>query len=195
MLTLRTRLFIIISLIVLVILGIAVGLVVWNKRAKVVVEPPSATTTTPGAGATDGVNIIPGGSTTGLQVQKPTTEEAQKIAVKQLAKVFIERYGSYSTDGDFQNIKELNGMTTDKLWAELSKKIGATAGGNFVGVTTKAIAAVLSDWKKDLSATVDLQLVATETRSGRESTVQKTAQVKFLKVKTQWLVDSFTLGK
>jgi len=197
MITLRTRLFIIISIVVLLVLVIGIGLLWYGKRAPTPTpggETPSTTIPAAGGQNVTGGGAVPG-AITGLPVQPITTEATEKNAVKQLAKVFIERYGSYSTDSDYQNIIELESLVTEKLWATLSKKIGTPITGSFMGMTTRAVAAALTDWKKDQSATVGLQVVQTEEKNGGQNVLHKNIDIKFLKVKDAWLVDSFGWGK
>jgi len=196
MLTLRARLFAIISIVVLLVLAVVIGLLWYGKRSQ---APAGGEVPTTGvAPAAGGQNVTGGavpGAITGVPVQPITTEAMEKNAVKQLAKIFIERYGSFSTDSGYQNIVELEGLLTAKLWASLSAKIGTPVAGGFVGVTTRAVAATLTDWKKDQSAVVNIQVAQTEERNGVAGVFHKNVDVKFLKVKGQWLVDAFVWGK
>jgi len=198
MLTLRARIFAISSVVILVILAIVIGLIVWGKRQKTVLTPGGTATTTVETPGTTSGTVSPGVSPEvlqGLKVQAPTTEAMEKNAVKQLAKVFVERYGSYSTDNDWQNIRDVEGLVTNNLWSELSKKLTGKNGSVFVGVTTKAIAATVTDWTKDKTAVVNLQVNSIEERNGTQTTVQKSATVNLEKVSGQWLVSAFSWNK
>lgn len=198
MLTLRARIFAISSVVILIILAIVIGLIVWGKRQKNTPTPGGTATTTVETPGTTSGTVSPGVSPEvlqGLKVQAPTTEAMEKNAAKQLAKVFIERYGSYSTDNDWQNIRDVEGLVTSDLWGELSKKLTGKNGSVFVGVTTKAIAATVTDWTKDKSATVNLQVNSIEERSGTQTTVQKSVTVNLEKVSGQWLVSAFSWNK
>lgn len=196
MLTLRARIFGAVSIGVLLLLAVGLGILWYTRRAQPATTDQATTTseTNLGSPAGSGVGGVPG-AITGLTVKQPTTEAMEKNAAKQLAKIFIERYGSYSTDSDYQNIREIQPIVTDKLWSVLSKRLSAPVTGAFVGVTTHAIAASLTSWKKDASAVVDMQITQTEIRDGAERQYQRTATVNLVKSGGLWLVDTFTLNK
>jgi len=199
--SLRARIFIIISVVILIILGISLFLM--SDFGKKVVSPavpaeqnlPSATQT----------NNTPTNATNQPVVNTPTatipvnvtTEDVEKNAAKQLAKVFIERYGTYSTDNGSENIRDVQGLVTPTLWTTLSARIGNTVvnenrapSGSFYGISTQVFSMELVNWLSD-SAMVALQLVRTEEKNGIRTVKHQNAEVNMVKQNGQWLVQNF----
>ena len=186
--TLRTRIFIIVSLIILFILGVSLFLIYYSKKNSAPVEPGTAQTQTPGLPApADTQQQTP---TTGAVVPKQSSEEAIKNAAKQAAKIFIERYGSYSTDNNYENIREVQILVTDSLWTKLSALIGKPTDGKFVGVTTQVRVSSFEDYN-GTNATVKLQTVRSETKNGVVTNTQKDALVSLVWQNNAWLVSKF----
>ncbi|PIT88732.1 MAG: hypothetical protein COU29_00575 [Candidatus Magasanikbacteria bacterium CG10_big_fil_rev_8_21_14_0_10_36_32] len=198
MTTLRTRIFIIFSIFFLFVLAVSIILIVINKQKQAVIE----TTSTPSAIDFDNftqdkisapaAQVTP---TQGITVKQPTTEEQMKNAAKQIAKIFVERYGTYSTDNNFSNIKELDTMCSRDLWSVLSSRITDTQVNNgFVGVTTKAVTSVITSWQTD-KAIVEITTVRTETKDGVTSSKNQKATVTLVNVQNNWLVDDAKWGQ
>jgi len=195
MMTLRARLFLVATIVILVILSISIFLIVMSKKKA---APAAETTPTTTDNIIDTTNFPaqltqPAATTVpaGVTVKPPTSEEVQKNAAQQMAKIFIERYGSYSTDNDYQNIREVETLVTPNLWATLSKKIGTPInGGDFYGVTTKAVTTNILDWAKT-SAVVEINAMRTENMNGTISTSNQKVKVTVLQSGDQWVVDKF----
>jgi len=200
---LRTRIFIIVSVLVLIILAISISLLLIQRKAKKTVDQPTdiITQTDQGAQVIDsGVIVVDsqGNLVTSTQYVAPVTSEleAQKNAAKQTARIFIERYGSYSTDNKQQNIKEVKSLVSASLWQELSAKIGSgsASGGDFLGVTTKVIAIRFAKWDAT-SATINVSTVRTETKNNSTKNTQQDAVVYVEKNNNNWMVSKFDWGK
>lgn len=203
MLSLRARLFVIISLVVLLILGVSVFLVIRSKKAATGGE--TTTTTGQTGNVVDSSNfnynpiiqtpVVGGQIPQGTTVQPATTLEIEQNAVRQLAKIFVERYSSYSTDGDYQNIVEVQDLVTPELWKTLSAKIGKTAaGGSFVGVTTKVFSSEITKWESG-SAVVSLNTSIQEEKNATVSDRQQKITVNMAKSNGSWLVANFEWEK
>ncbi len=199
---LRTRIFVFISATVLIVLGISILLMVINKKTK---QSETATTTvstvssvgdnnglvSDGSGyITDTSGLLSGQAGQKLAVQVPTTEEVEKNSVRQLAKIFIERYGSYSSDNDYQNIKEVKSLCASSLWSELSGKMTGVKSNDFTGVTTKVISSKITSWSSS-AAIVSLETMKTEDSNGTVKNTQQSATVYLSYVSGQWLVNKF----
>lgn len=192
MMTLRARIFIIISLAVLFVLGITLLLIV-NKKQTVgetqTVKEEQGVLPANGVSAQTQINNL-----NGMQVKTLSGEEAEKKAVGQLAKIFVERYNTYSTDNDFQNIKEVEELCVESFWAKISAKMNVAPSESFKGVTTKVIGVEISDWQKT-SAKVILQTAQTEEKDGvATATTYPNFEVSLTKVGDKWLVDG-SVGK
>ncbi|TAN33531.1 hypothetical protein EPN28_01825 [Patescibacteria group bacterium] len=190
---LRARIFIFVGAIVIIIIGVSVFLTYAGKK-KSETAPPAEENKTENvlpAAYTDGTPAgvqNPLATTTPLVVKKPTSLEAQKNGVRQIAKIFVERYGTYSTDNNYDNIRELENLVTDVLWQKISAPLKNTKPAvEFLGVTTKVIASSLSDWD-GASAGVALQATRVEEKAGATSSKQVSYKVNLLKIGNEWLV-------
>ncbi|MFH1047867.1 MAG: hypothetical protein V1738_06200 [Patescibacteria group bacterium] len=95
------------------------------------------------------LNTTGGGTTlinTTEQPSAPVNPEQpdQRANLRSLAAAFAERYGSYSNQGNFENLAELQALMTDSLAADTREFIStaraeATAGAEYVGFTTRAL--------------------------------------------------------
>lgn len=194
--SLRARIFIVVSLLLLVVLGISLGLLARQRsREKAAVTADSETSSAPLDTTSPGVSSpTPGAPVTKIVAPAELSKEARLTAEKQgvvnFARVFLERYQTYSTDNNWQNIREIETMVTPALWSRLSKAIGSPQSGEFVGVTTAALGGNLIDWA-DGKATVAVRVIRTTEKSGAVNRVNQEATVQLVKVSGAWLVDSF----
>jgi hypothetical protein len=192
MITLRSRIFIMASVVLLIILAISVFLVVAGKKKAA--APPEGTPTT--SAAIDEQNF-PAQITTeptavpaGTPVKPPTSEEVMKNTAKQMAKIFIERYGTYSTDNNGDNIREVETLVTKALWADISPRIGVKPVGEFMGVTTKVVAVDVVEFSAG-AAKVELNTQRTTTKGNLTETTTARADVWLIRSGENWLVTKF----
>lgn len=195
---LRTRLFIVISLVVLLVLAVSLVLVINSRRNKARPAEPSSSQT-PAGQIIDQTNFDNGQLN---QIPAPIPAPAGKVATpveveqntaKQFAKIFIERFGSYSSDSNFQNVKDVQALVTPSLWRTLSKTIGA-GGGAYVGVTTEALNASLSSWNST-TAVITIKTRETTTKNGATTVAYRDATITMVKTGDSWLVDSYSWAK
>ncbi len=190
--SLRARIFIIISIIVLIILSVSIFLVVRNKTKIAVNNTPINSENNsgnqgnqPGASGNPATQIPEG-----LPVKPLTSVEIEQNGVKQLAKVFVERYGTYSTDNEFQNIIESEPLVTKALWSKISTGINAkNSQSEFLGLTTKVASVQLSSWT-DAKAVLDLKTMRNQDKNGVESTRYQDVTVEMVKENNVWLANS-----
>lgn len=190
--SLRARIFIIISVIVLLILSVSIFLVVKNRNsANTNVSP-----TTPDAGNVNTNNPSSPASVVGTQIPagapvKPLTSlEVEQNGAEQLAKIFIERYGTYSTDNDFANIKEAESLVTKSLWSKISTGINVkSTDPGFLGLTTKVVSADMVSWAES-KAVFDLKIMRNENKNGVVVTRYQDVTVEMVKENNTWLADS-----
>jgi hypothetical protein len=189
--SLRARIFIIISIVVFLILGISIFLIVRNKNKNT--EPQTGAPQNNGVAQSDGSQTIIGDQApVGLPAKTATPLEAEKNGAVQLAKVFVERYGTYSSDNDFQNIKEVETFVTVALWSKISAPMNSkTTTQGFVGMTTKVISMDLVAWSGTI-ATVELKTTRTEEKNGAVSTRYQNATVEMVKENTVWLINKIS---
>lgn len=195
MLSIRARIFAVASIIILFILGISIILIVISRRD----QPPEENgqnidNTLSQDNFNQNSGLLSGGTAapviSGAQIAPQTAEDMERNAVKQLAKIFIERYGSYSTDSDFQNIRDVQFLATDSLWQTISAQIGRSAGDGFVGVTTAVLSSEVTQMNTN-SAQVSMTVAQEENKNGVTNNYSKTVLVYMQKVSGSWLVDKF----
>ena len=198
MLSLRARLFIIISLVVLFILGISLLLIIARKNPTPTVVPggnEQVNTISINNGVTlaqNGVTVTP---PSGAVIKPATPLEAEQNAVKQLARIFLERYSTYSTDNDYQNITDVQELVTPEMWIKISARMKtAPTAGSFVGVTTNVISMDLGDWSAD-KAMVVFKTNSVEEKNSITSSTYQTVQVFLVKTGDNWLVEKFAIVK
>lgn len=187
--SLRARIFLIISVVVLVILAVSIFLVVRNRNKDNQTPAPSGPTSTVSE------SVLPAGQLpteipAGMPVKTATPLEAEKNGVEQLAKVFVERYGTYSTDNLSQNVKEAQDLVTKSLWAEISVGLNAPITSRpFYGITTKVMGTDLTSWTAT-KAMVSLRTRRTEDKdNGAITTRSQNVTVEMVKEGGVWLAN------
>jgi len=133
-----------------------------------------------------------------FEVKQPSEVEITQADLKQLAASFTERFGSYSNQSDYGNIRDLKIFMSLKMqaWADdFVSKSRAEKGetGIYSGITTKAIAQEV----KELDETAGQAeiLIKTRRRQATGTTSDATAHyqdivIKFVREKGEWKVDS-----
>lgn len=76
-------------------------------------------------------------------VNQDSAVEAEELALERVARFFTERFGSYSSDADYQNILDLKPYMTDKMeiWADDFVRVQRAAGipNVFTSITTRVL--------------------------------------------------------
>lgn len=197
--SLRTRIFIVASALIVVVL--AVTLILWNNTRQK--GGKGNTTTSTSVNDTSGFKVIDANNFTTVTTpvvdersvprRQNSPEEASNQAILQLAKIFVERYGTYSSDNNFQNIKEVRELVTNALWTVIKPGDSKKPAG-FVGVTTQAIMGEFV--KKNASdAIVKVKTIRIEQRDGKVSNFQQVGVVTLVKQGQVWLVDKIVWEK
>ena len=194
MMTLRTRIFIIISILILVALSISIFLYV---RSRPTAPADINTAVDNGSGPVFAENtpvnnqikgISPTEITQPIVISDPVAIE--KAGVKQLARVFVERYQTFSTDNNYDNIRQVEVLVTSKLWKTLSARLNTPPAKTFTGVTTEVFTTNLDSFGNN-SASVTTYTRRTTESEGEITTTNQIYKVQLLKSGNVWLVDSF----
>ncbi len=188
--SLRARIFIIISVCLLLVLAVSIFLIVKNKNsAGSPATNNSASTANTNQNNADNNQIV-NQTPPGLPAKTLSPLEVEQNGVQQLAKIFVERYGTYSTDNDFSNIKESQALVTKSLWSKISVGINEkNVAQTFLGLTTKVISVSLTAWTED-KATVALKTMRVENKNGVISTRYQNVTVGMVKSNGVWLADT-----
>lgn len=189
--TLRTKIFFFGGIILIFIIGLILALVYRNR-----LPLPENTPVNQAVNAPAGGDLPGGGATTVVVPEKKVTLEEVKavsaeLLVKNVAKNFVERFGSYSQEAEFSNFKEIADLVTptvaawlEKYPADLLKKLP----GGFEGVSTR----VVSQNIESLDGEKAVLMVSTQ----REERVNGATRVYYQDMKVNlvlrdgvWLVD------
>lgn len=188
-LTLRQRIFIIIGIVAGIVLAVVLFIMFANTPEDTIPEiDPNVIDSTTGPQ----VNIINVQEQTQLVPLQPVGE----VYVKNLARIFIERFTTYSNQNNNAHIEEAVLLATEKMntWITTQGKIQSD---NYAGMTTQVLSTSLVDFDDDLGiAHVDIsarQIVMTADPDGSGRVIQdeliKDATVDLVKENGEWKVD------
>ncbi|OGH86359.1 MAG: hypothetical protein A2493_03725 [Candidatus Magasanikbacteria bacterium RIFOXYC12_FULL_33_11] len=117
----------------------------------------------------------------------------EELFVKQMAKIFVERFFTYSNQNDNVHITELEETVTPKMlsWMQTQMK---EKGQNYSGMTTRVISSSLVNFDKVIGvAKVSLGVEETISQDVEDSLqqekLQKIFEVDFVLVNNDWKVD------
>ncbi|HLD27382.1 MAG TPA: hypothetical protein VJB39_00845 [Patescibacteria group bacterium] len=131
---------IVLIIIVVAIVGLAVALVLVDPAFFSGQNNAPGADNAPAADSRDYVkNTSDGESQTDTTSPAPAPTPAAQSAMA-TARIFAERYGSYSSDSNFVNLDELEPLASAQLMAELERlKAAADFSQGFYGVSSKAL--------------------------------------------------------
>lgn len=152
------------------------------------------TQSTPKTDVTDGPSTT---ATTDTTTDTTTTPPApQHATAPTVARIFVERFGSYSTDVDYANVTDVLPVVTDTLAARLqdiAEKARKTGDGDYYGVSTNVIK-ITTNSTSDTAATVTVKTQREEAfgTPGNTTVRYQDIRVEFVKSGEDWLVNDFT---
>lgn len=122
--------------------------------------------------------------------------EANKLTVKRLAVSFAERYGSFSSQSDYGNIKDLEIFMTEKLnqhFAELLAQLRTNRQdyNTYTGITTKALSSELKSYtdKDEAEVLVHTRRRQVTTATQKDETFFQDILIKFVFDNNSWKAD------
>lgn len=169
-----------------IILALVIVLfVLWRKPQD---ENPSETETDTGPAVQDDVKIP--------HVDPEDIPAQDEVSATTVTRVFVERFGSYSTESGYENIDDLMGMATASMQRRLdalAESARQTADDNYYGVSTRIMSV-----KTEVSSETEARFLVTTQREesfdtpGNTSVRYQDIRVSLLKEGEDWLVDDFT---
>ncbi|MFA5359853.1 MAG: hypothetical protein WC349_02750 [Patescibacteria group bacterium] len=190
-------------IIVIVALAIIAGIVYViffykfsNSTEEPIVEQPAAgqqnTTLQPTSGQTDKATST---SQTITQVKKA---EIQADDLVRMASAFAERFGSFSNQSDYGNIRDLQIFMTEKMkeWAEnyiSDARVKKTQTTIYYGIITKALSGQAKKFDSDIGQAeilVKTQRRESSGTSGNSLTFYQDILIKYIREQGVWRVDS-----
>ncbi len=178
--------------IAVLMLCIALGLM-WRNRTvapTAVTIPASQTINT----AKDKPGASTSGSSTAPEVATPIIKETSAITV---ARTFVERFGSYSSEADAENIDDVLPMATvafQKKLTSLAKDVRASSTGAYYGVSTLVVTAPKTVSASATQTVLTMTTQREETNGDPSNTTKKYQSITVTLVKsgTTWLIDGYT---
>ncbi|MFH1405350.1 MAG: hypothetical protein ABIH21_04635 [Patescibacteria group bacterium] len=83
-------------------------------------------------------NILFDANITGAEVDQQN--KSNELGIQALAKTFVERYGSFSFESEFENLRDVMPLMTDSYAADMANKIKSmTASEVFYSISTRVI--------------------------------------------------------
>lgn len=190
MLTLRQRLALIITGIVLAI-GLIIFGIWWSRRAKPVTQTPTQT-----ASSTVDVPVTPPALSDEVPrfgdtpITDAKDENAEDRYVRQLAGIFVERFATYSNQNSNRNLSDVEPISTPSLMQWVSRQ-GAPASSTYQGVTASVLSSTLAKRDGD-AATVNVGVQETISQTGQADQLrQRTGRVELVKIGGTWKVNAF----
>ena len=188
--SLRSRIFVLITVVVSVVLVISLLLVVKIRKNPAAVAPAETTNSLGGS------NPVFNGTTATVipnnVVVKPIDSAASEDnTVRQLAKIFVERFNTYSSDDIYRNIRDVENMVTAEYWKKISLPLTRPINppATFVALTTKVLAITSSNV---LSGQALVVLKAEKSSTSGAATTDSYADfsVSLVKSDGSWLINS-----
>jgi len=194
MLSTKGKIFAGISIIVaLVLVGLLVYMFVLAPRDSGEVSPDSGGDVVDGG---DGSSATPrdpsqlerpGRISTTPPATVPDDIDVGENYIKQLARMFVERFGSYSNQNENTHIDDVLPLVTPQMQAYVETQRGELSEA-YRGVTTKVIVNTLVSLDES-SATVEVQVQETISTRDDTETNYRTGTVALVQVDGQWKVD------
>lgn len=127
-----------------------------------------------------------------VAVKETDMKVLEEESIKSFAKIFFERYGSFSSDSNYENFNSLKPLMTDNANKEMEKHVKTVKEKNksgFYGVTTKVLS-VKVDEMMDLSAKVNVSYQKQEKVGEKEPAISYgTAEMEMVKEGDVWMAE------
>jgi hypothetical protein len=178
------------------VIGVISIFIIFKFGKKPVTTPPVQEQVTINQ-TNDQVNVKVGTEPTvvpkNVKITPPTAIQQEDITVKNIARVYIERYHTYSSENNFQNIRDIESIVTAAYWKKISAPMVAKIAppASFVSLTTEVLS-ILSVDVKSISASVALNTRQTAIANGQTTVSFKEYTVTLVKSGGSWLVSGET---
>jgi len=180
------RKILIILAIILLIVGIVLYLASFRSKNK---SAATQLTNTPAAFTNSANNTTPA-----VKID-PFLQEKDNLTT--LAKMFIERYGTWSNQSDFSNFTDLYSYMTDGLKTEtqnfvLAQQTALKTTSTYYGLTTRVLSLSLANIVTDTSAEFTANVQQQETKINQTAALSKKVTLDFLKQGADWRVNQIS---
>lgn len=197
----RTLKIILAIFLVVVLIGVAIGFIIWRSQQNNIGQTtnrnaalgntnttPVSNTALPSDNGNQAMNESP------VETPASATSTPRDTALR-TARLFVERYGSFSKNNNYENVKNLLALMTNRFRTESEKTIAASGApksdDEFYGISTRVLSVAMEEYVEGEKAVVKLQTARSETK-GNNDPVSFTQDVHLtlLDVEEIWKVDS-----
>jgi len=124
-----------------------------------------------------------------------TLPEDGPAGASTIARGFVERFGSYSTEGGYQNIEDVIAISTASLaerLEDLADSARASSDDEYYGISTLIISVKTLE-ETETTAVIEIltQRVESIGSPRNSTTVYQTITINLLKIGDEWFVDDF----
>jgi hypothetical protein len=190
MITLRQRIFIIISVVVGLILA---GLLLYYFVFKTGSKPQAFIQNLFQNTTSTGEVTVPSEQVATTSAPQTFEKYSPEVYVKQVSRIFVERFGSYSNQNDNQHIADVLDLVTPTMEKWLKTQM-LTFSNDYIGQTTKVMSTrVDSIDSKKAVVLLETQQIQ-ESKEGIKN-IQRSGRVELVAVGDDWKVDGFFWDK
>lgn len=182
----RRRAILIVSLVVALIAILIVAAIMLSRATAV---PEAAPTDTESPTDVTAPPVIAPAFENPLIPPAPAADE--RTESRQIAELFAERYGSYSNQGDYRNLRDLLPVMTARYRAETEaflEDAEPAAGQTYEGVTSRKVSTDIREVEAS-SAVIAVALQQERVAAGGTTVGYRTLRMELRKVGDDWLVD------
>ncbi len=182
-----------IALALAVIMLFAAFLLFWRQKA----ATPTTTTPTSTTGITSSKDKLTTSTGSTDTTTTPAPVVVKETSATTVARTFVERLGSYSSESDAANIEDILPMATasfQKQLETLAKQARASSDGSYYGVSTLVVTAPKTVGSTSTQTVLSMTTQREETVGDPGNTTIKYQSITITLVKsgTTWLVDGYT---
>lgn len=187
------RLKILVAVIVLILVGLLIWLLLRGKGQAPAVQPSPQAQEQIQTGPAVTAQTLPTPLGT-APAQGTQTSANAPTSLESFARSFAERYGSYSNQSNYENLKDLYTFMTVRLRNEteayVARESANTNTSSYFGVSTRAISAKALE-QTDSTAKFRLTTQRAESQSGKPAPriYYQDIELSFLSVAGEWKVD------
>lgn len=180
---------------------VIIGLIVWYLLSNREVAPDN-TGQVSDAPTTPTQNVDNNGETTSPVETAPvvTAPFSEDVYLKQLSKIFVDRFATHSTQNPNDNITDVIDLATPTMQAWLRTQT-KTLSRDYEGVTTEVLASSLAEKKADQATVlIEAQQINENKKADaagltNKQMVQRTGKVVLVKVGGVWKIDGLYWDK
>lgn len=128
---------------------------------------------------------------------KSDQEVSDQAKIIASGRFFVERYGSFSSQANWQNLSDIRPVVTRQLWDEFENLIAKNpidSEGEYYSLTTKVLSIRLVT-QADSLATIEAKTQKQETNGSESRIFYQDVTVNLVKDGDGWLVSDFDLGE